>query len=131
MLIVLSIFMILATLSLNLYPKYIQKMEMTRFVKQFEEDLYYAQAYAISHEVNISIYLNNNYYMISSNVRGVLLQREIPKNISFQRGTIQSKVMFNSAGAPITSGIFDIQSEKEKYKVTIYIGKGRIKIEKV
>ena len=39
MLIVLSIFMILATLSLNLYPKYIQKMEMTRFVKQFEEDL--------------------------------------------------------------------------------------------
>ena len=69
--------------------------------------------------------------MISSNVRGVLLQREIPKNISFQRGTIQSKVMFNSAGAPITSGIFDIQSEKEKYKVTIYIGKGRIKIEKV
>ena len=69
--------------------------------------------------------------MISSNVRGVILQRENPKNITFQRGTIDSKVMFNNAGAPITSGIVYIQSEKEKYKVTIYIGKGRIKIEKV
>ena len=114
-----------------MYPKYIQKMETTRFVKQFEEDLYYAQAYAISHEMNISIYLNNNYYVISSNLRGVILQRENPKNIIFQRGTMDAKVIFNSAGAPITSGIFYIQSEKEKYKVTIYIGKGRIKIEKV
>ena len=124
MLIVLSIFMILVSLSLNLYPKYIQKMETTRFVKQFEEDLYYAQAYAISHEMNIYIYLNTNYYVIQSNLRGVILRRENPKNTIFQRGTINSKVIFNNEGAPITSGTFDIQSEKEKYKVTIYIGKG-------
>ena len=50
----------------------LQRMEMTRFVKQFEEDLYYAQAYAMSHEVNISVYLKEKDYTISSNLHGVL-----------------------------------------------------------
>lgn len=123
--------MVLATLSLNLYPKYEQKMELTRFVRQFEEDLYYAQAYAISHEMNISVYLNNYNYTISSNVNGVILQRMNPKNTTFKNGTNGLKIYFNDAGSPITSGFVYIQSEQEKYKVTIYIGKGRIKIEKV
>ena len=79
--------MVLASLSLNLYPKYVQKMEMTRFVRQFEEDLYYAQAYAISHEMNISVYLNDNNYTISSNLKGVILQRANPQNTTFEKGT--------------------------------------------
>lgn len=123
--------MVLASLSLNLYPKYIQKMETVRFVKQFEEDLYYAQAYAISHEMAISLYLNDNNYMISSNLKGVILQRSNPQNTTFEKGTIGLKIIFNNAGSPLTSGVVYIQSEQERYKVTIYIGKGRIKIEKV
>ena len=58
-LIVLTIFMLLVSLSLNLYPKYMERMEMKRFVNQFEEDLYYTQAYAISHERSMSVYLNH------------------------------------------------------------------------
>lgn len=123
--------MLLASLSLNLYPKYVQKMETTRFVKQFEEDLYYAQSYAISHEMNISVYLNNYNYTIISNLNGVILQRVNPKNTTFQKGTLGLKIFFNDAGSPITSGVVYIQSEQERYKVTIYIGKGRMKIEKV
>ena len=130
-LIVLSIFMLLASLSLHLYPKYIQKMETTRFVKQFEEDLYYAQAYAISHEMNVSVYLNASNYTISSNLKGVILQRENPKNTTFKQGTIGLKIFFNNTGAPITSGVVYIETEQDRYKVTIYIGKGRIKIEKI
>ena len=123
--------MVLASLSLNLYPRYIQKMEMTRFVRQFEEDLYYAQAYAISHEITISVYLNDNNYTISSNLKGAILQRANPKNTTFEKGTTGLRIIFNNAGSPLTSGVIYIQSEQEKYKVTIYIGKGRIKIEKV
>ena len=131
MLIVLSIFMVLASLSLNLYPKYVQKMETTRFVRQFEEDLYYAQSYAISHEMNISVNLNNYNYTISSNLNGVILQRMNPPNTTFKKGTNGLKIFFNDAGSPITSGVVYIQTDQERYKVTIYIGKGRIKIEKV
>lgn len=106
-------------------------MEMTRFVKQFEEDLFYAQAYAISHEVNTSVYLNKNNYTMSSNLNGIILQRLNPSNTFFENGTISLKIVFNNAGSPVTSGVVYIQSELERYKVTIYIGKGRIKIEKV
>lgn len=123
--------MMLASLSLNLYPKYIQRMETTRFVKQFEEDLYYAQAYAMSHELNIYVYLKETGYAITSNVQGVLLQRTNPENITFAEGTNGWKILFRNTGAPITSGVWYIQAEQERYKVTIYIGKGRIKIEKV
>lgn len=130
-LIVLSIFLMLASLSLNLYPKYVQRMEMTRFVKQFEEDLYYAQAYAMSHEVNIAVYLKEKDYIILSNVHGVLLQRTNPENITFAEGTNGWKIFFRNTGAPITSGVWYIQTDQERYKVTIYIGKGRIKVEKV
>jgi competence protein ComGD len=123
--------MLLVSLSLNLYPTYIKKMEMKRFVKQFEEDLYYTQVYAISHERPISVYIKDGYYTITSNMDGRILQRVNPNNIRFVNSTLGFKIIFNHVGSPITSGSLYISSEQEKYKVTIYLGKGRIKIEKV
>lgn len=130
-LIVLSIFILIVSLSLNLYPKYIEKMELTRFVQQFEEDLYYTQQYAISHELPMYVYLNDHHYNISSSVGGILLQRANPKDITFFKGTLGFKIIFNDEGSPVTSGVVYIQGKQEKFKITIYLGKGRMKIEKV
>ena len=130
-LIVLSIFILLATLSLNLYPKYIVKMEEKQFIKQFEDDLYFTQAYAISHERHISMYVNEEYYSIYSVAEGYVLQRKVPKNITFLKGTMDLNITFNSGGKAVSSGVFYIQTKQEKYKITVYIGKGRFKIEKV
>lgn len=108
-----------------------ERMEMKRFVNQFEEDLYYTQAYAISHERSMSVYLNDGQYTITSNMDGRILQRVNPDNIWFVNSTLGFKIIFNHLGSPITSGSLYISSEQEKYKVTIYLGKGRIKVEKV
>jgi competence protein ComGD len=130
-LVVLSIFLLLVTLSLNLYPKYIEKMETKQFVKQFEQDLYYTQAYAISHERQISMYINKRNYSIYSIAEGYVLQRTIPEQITFKKVTMDLSITFNSAGTALSSGVIYIQTEQEKYKITVYVGKGRIKIEKV
>src|SRR6476620_9871565 len=130
-LIVLTIFMLLVSLSLNLYPKYIEKMEMKQFIQQFEEDLYYTQQYAMSHEIPMLVFLTDHSYNISSSMEGVLIQHVNPKNITFLKETLGFKINFNNEGSPFTSGVVYIQSKQERYKVTIYIGKGRIKIEKV
>ena len=47
------------------------------------------------------------------------------------RGTLDLKVTFNRMGTAIASGVIYIQSEQQKYKVTVYIGKGKFRIEKV
>jgi competence protein ComGD len=75
--------------------------------------------------------MNDQNYSIYSTEVGYVLQRPIPKNTTFKKGTLGLKITFNSAGTAIASGVIYIQSEQEKYKITIYIGKGRFKIEKV
>lgn len=130
-LLVLSIFMLVVTLSLNLYPTYIKKMETRQFIKQFEADVYYIQAYAMSHERSMSILMYKETYLVYVDGTKQLLQRTIPRDIQFKKGTMDLKVMFTSRGTAVTSGVFYIQTEQERYKVSVSVGKGRLKIEEV
>lgn len=106
-------------------------MELKHFVSQFEEDLYFTQAYAMSHERYTSLYMNDQNYSVYTLSDQNILQRTVPKNIAFARGTLDLRITFNRMGTAIKSGVIYIQSDQEKYKVTVYIGKGRFKIEKV
>ncbi|RID89410.1 prepilin-type N-terminal cleavage/methylation domain-containing protein [Peribacillus asahii] len=130
-LMVLSIFLLIVSLSINLYPPYIERMEIKQFVKQFGDDLFYAQQYAISHEQQTTVYMYSDNYKVSSSSGDYTLQRTLPAHVTFKNRTLGERIAFNSVGTAITSGIMHVQSKHETYKLTVYIGKGRFKFEKV
>jgi competence protein ComGD len=130
-LLVLSTFLLIVTLSVQLLPTSIEKMKVKQFVKQIEGDLYYAQAYAMSHESSIFIYLHNEYYEMYSVKEGTIFKKTVPSIIQFKDGTLGLNIAFRSTGTAIASGVAYIHSEQERYKLTVYVGTGRFKLEKM
>lgn len=131
-LIVLVIFILLSALGLNLYPSFIKGMQNNMFLNQLNEDIFYAQQYAISHESLIYFYVDNEkgVYTIYSYKEEVILEREIPKDIQFIKGTLGAAFYFNQYGNASKAGTMTIDTTKGKYKLIVNIGKGRFRIEK-
>jgi competence protein ComGD len=136
-LVVLSVFIMLATLSVGLYPGFVKKMEVRQYLKRFTDDLYYAQEYSISHDQYSLLVVmqvpedNKSYYQISSLDGKILVKRPIPSGVNFERGTLQLKNFITNKGSFTSSGTWYINDLKDSYRVTFNIGKGRFRIEKV
>ncbi|MDM5211714.1 competence type IV pilus minor pilin ComGD [Peribacillus sp. RS7] len=132
-LIVLVIFVLLISISPNLYPSFTKGMENRLFISRFHEDLFHAQQYAISHESLIYLQIDNNkkVYTILSYKEGIVLERSIPKDIQFLNGTLGFSFHFNQFGNASKAGTMIIDTSKGQYKLVLNIGKGRFRIEKL
>ena len=132
-LIVLVIFILLLSITPNLYPSFNRGMEERLFLSQFHEDLFYAQQYAISHEGLIYLHIDdvNKIYTVSSYKEGKILERSIPADIHFLSGTLGFSFYFNQNGNVSKAGTLMIETSKGKYKLVLNIGKGRFRIEKL
>ncbi|PJN89889.1 competence type IV pilus minor pilin ComGD [Bacillus sp. mrc49] len=132
-LIVLVIFILLLSITPNLYPSFNKGMEERLFLSQFHEDLFYAQQYAISHEGLIYLHIDdvNKIYTVSSYKEGKILERSIPEDIHFSSGTLGFSFYFNQNGNVSKAGTLMIETSKGKYKLVLNIGKGRFRIEKL
>ncbi|AOH55689.1 hypothetical protein ABE28_015115 [Peribacillus muralis] len=132
-LIVLTIFVLLLSITPNLYPRFHKGMEERMFLSQFHEDLFYAQQYAISHESLIYLHINNGnkIYIISSYKEGRILERSIPADVHFLSSTLGHSFHFNQNGNVSKAGTMRIDTPKGKYKLVLNIGKGRFRIEKL
>ncbi|KWW20372.1 MULTISPECIES: competence type IV pilus minor pilin ComGD [Peribacillus] len=132
-LIVLVIFILLLSITPNLYPSFNRGMEERLFLSQFHEDLFYAQQYAISHEGLIYLHIDdvNKIYTVSSYKEGKILERSIPADIHFSSGTLGFSFYFNQNGNVSKAGTLMIETSKGKYKLVLNIGKGRFRIEKL
>ncbi|MGE7601241.1 competence type IV pilus minor pilin ComGD [Peribacillus sp. NPDC097675] len=131
-LIVLVVFLLLSALGLNLYPNFFKGMENKMFLNQLNEDIFYAQQYAISHESLIYFYMDNErgVYTIYSYKEEGILERTIPKDIRFLKGTLGAAFYFNQYGNASKAGTMTIDTTNGKYKLVVNIGKGRFRIEK-
>lgn len=131
-LIVLVVFLLLSSLGLNLYPSFFKGMENKMFLNQLNEDIFYAQQYAISHESLIYFYVDNerDVYTIYSYKEQGIVERAIPKDIQFSQGTLGAAFNFNQYGNASKSGTMMIDTTKGRYKLVVNIGKGRFRIEK-
>ncbi|MFJ7746161.1 competence type IV pilus minor pilin ComGD [Peribacillus sp. NPDC097295] len=131
-LIVLVVFLLLSALGLNLYPSFFKGMENKMFLNQLNEDIFYAQQYAISHESLIYFYVDDErgVYTIYSYKEEGILERSIPKDIQFLKGTLGAAFYFNQYGNVSKSGTMTIDTTNGKYKLVVNIGKGRFRIEK-
>ena len=130
-LIVLVVFILISTLGLNLYPSFSKGMQNKMFLNQLNEDIFYGQQYAISHESLIYFYVDNEKerYTIYSYKEEVIVERKIPPGIQFLKGTLGASFYFNQYGNASKAGTMTIDTSKGRYKLVVNIGKGRFRIE--
>ncbi len=133
-LVVLSIVSIMSfVLIANLVPIHQAKIIET-FFDQFEKDMMYAQQYALLNEETIYILFRGNRYQYTieqSNLAGSLIVRNYHQGIKIEGGTMKNRVTFRANGAIQTSGSLLITYNNRTYKVTFYLGKGRLNIEEL
>lgn len=127
-LVVLSIFMILSSITVfSLKPQY-STIEDEAFLTQLQADLYYAQTYAISKQMDVTvIFFQNQYYYYIYTVSGQppVVERHYSKNYYLNEGSIPLSFKILKDGNVNKFGSFFIRAPKKTYKMTILIGRGR------
>lgn len=127
-LLVLSVFMILSSITaFPLKPQY-EKAEIESFLVQFQADLYYAQQYAISHQIEttVNIQADQHYYYIRARFdQPLLVRRNYSKNIDVFQQSLPLFFKFMPDGNINKFGSLGINCGNKTYRMTFLIGKGR------
>ncbi|MDQ0231965.1 competence protein ComGD [Metabacillus malikii] len=117
----------------NLVPVY-EKKKIETFFEQFEKDIQYAQAYALINKKTVTILFrgNHNQYRVEqSSLNTPILVRDYDDNIKVEGGTLNNRVSYNRNGAVNSSGTLYVTYNDSKYKIIFYLGKGRVKVDKM
>ncbi|WP_062355902.1 competence type IV pilus minor pilin ComGD [Bacillus kwashiorkori] len=128
-LLALTIFLMLVSFLPPLYTSLSDKIETKIFLQQLEEDLYYAQQYAMVNRTPVyyQVYKSMNEYRIWPFGQDVMIRRKIPANITVDGGTVLSNY-FKSNGNVPSFGTIHFQKGKKLYVLTLHIGRGRFVI---
>jgi competence protein ComGD len=127
-LVVLSIFMILSSVTvISLQPQH-SMLDDEAFLTQLKADLYFAQAYAISHQQEVSVVFfpsSHSYSLLLRSGQEHLLDRTYSSEIELIEGTVTLYFKYLHDGTVNKFGTFLIISRDKTYVMTILIGKGR------
>ncbi|MBS4191275.1 type II secretion system protein [Bacillus sp. FJAT-49705] len=131
---VLSVFLIIASISAFLIKPQFGSVEKQQFLTQLKSDLLYAQQYAISHHTEVIVHFPSGhaaYYIHEKVSSQYLIERKIPERIKIQPGSMKLFFQFQADGNINRFGSFWINfDDKESYKFTFLIGKGRFYVQK-
>lgn len=131
LIIVISILGIILLIAIPSYHSISQANEIEQFFEQLQEDLYYTQMTAISRGKPIMLlFVTSSQYQIRISNQAIL-KREFPSDISVEKGTLETKIEFNSNGNIRKPGTIFIKTPKGKYKLTFQLGKGRFEVAKL
>ncbi len=119
-------------LVMNLNPIYHKKVIDT-FLNQLEKDLLYAQQYALVNESTVYVVFSESEkkYRVANGIGDNLLSRNYHQHIIFESATLENRVIYNRQGSIQKSGTMFINYHSDKYRLVIYLGKGRFTIEKL
>lgn len=129
-LIVLSVFLLLASISiLPIKPQH-DLIEKKTFISQLEGDLLYGQQYAISHHRDVTVYfmMKQHYYYLyemTDSKTVMVVERHYSKSISLVPGSLGYTFRFLPDGNVNKFGTLLIDIGEKRYRLTILIGKGR------
>jgi competence protein ComGD len=128
MLVVLSGFLILSSVTLILLKPHFNILDKQQFFTQLKSDLFFAQQYAISHqrEVTVTIISEQHFYYIRDRVTGpIIVNRDYSEKIKVMEASIPLNFQFLPDGNVSRFGSFLVRMEDKTYRVTLLIGKGR------
>lgn len=130
--IVLSIFIIIATITAFQIKPQAHAVDKHFFLSQLSSDLYYAQLYAIANQTDVTVNFSpaeHEYYFYEKPGKGFLLERKYADNIEIYGGSLNLNFRFLPDGNINKFGSFFIRIDGVRYKITFLIGKGRFYIE--
>lgn len=129
MLVVLSSFFMLSSITIFLFVPQNGYLEKTLFFSQLKSDLLFGQQYAISHQEKIIVHImpEKNYYYIRSNEYGdsYLIRRYYSPDIEIVKGTMSLYFQYMPNGNIDSFGSIYIKIGARTYKLMVLIGKGR------
>lgn len=131
-----SIFLVIASVStVLLRPQYLQ-VEREHFVTNLSADLLYSQQYAISQQKHLVVFIlpkENRYFVKEKLSSKFIVERTIPKGIKVERGTLGALTIdfeFEPDGGVNRFGTIYFTVGKQRYKITLQIGMGRLYVVK-
>ena len=133
---VFSIFLVIASVStISIRPQYL-KSEKEHFLSNLRADLLYSQQYAISQQKHLVVFIlpNENRYFVKEKLSSkFIVERPIPKGITVEKGTLGVSSIdfeFEPDGGVNRFGTIYFTIGKERYKITLQIGVGRLYVVK-
>lgn len=134
--IVLSIFLLMASLSVFLLKPHYLFFEKERFISIFKADILFSQQYAIAQQKRLIVYIPSNdqhFYVKEKGSDQFIIDREIPASIKIEQGSLGNRsINFEILpdGGTSNFGTLFFTVGKERYKVTFQIGAGRFYVVK-
>ena len=127
-LLVLAVFMIVSSITaFTVKPQY-EKAETDSFLTQFQTDLYYAQQYAMAHQIEttVNIQADQHYYYIRTRFdQPLLVRRTYSNHIKVIPLSQPLFFKFTPDGNINKFGTLAIEAGSKAYRMTFLIGKGR------
>ncbi|WP_445490473.1 competence type IV pilus minor pilin ComGD [Niallia sp. 03133] len=124
----LSVFMILVSISFLLFnPQHVIVKEKN-FFTTLQSDLFYAQSYALSHQMKLSVYFypKEKHYSIRGDMEtGLIVDRYYDKNVIINDDLKPISFFIVANGNVTKFATYYISIEKKKYTFTVQIGEGR------
>lgn len=127
-LVVFSVFLIISSITaFSLKPLYDANVS-EQFLTQFQADFLYSQQYAVSHQQDVTVYIQNDqhyYYMRTNFNQPMIVSRYYTNSVNITSLTLPLTFKFTPSGSVSKFGSLLIQSGSKKYIMTVLIGKGR------
>ena len=128
MLLVLLLVSTITSVSILQLEPLVDSKKIDHFFDQFENDILFAQQYAISHSESIKVifYEGQPTYRIILNGFGEpLLERTYDKRFNINPTTLNSSVVFRGSGNIKNPGTMLVTYKERTFKVVFLLGKGR------
>lgn len=133
---VLSIVLVIASVTtISIRPQYLNS-EKEHFLSNLRADLLYSQQYAISQQKHLVVFIlpkENRYFVIEKLSNKFIVERSIPEGIKVEKsslGVINIDFEFGPDGGVNRFGTIYFMIGKERYKITLQIGVGRLYVVK-
>lgn len=131
MLIVMSVIMIISIFSFHSFQTYNDQKKLDSFMKQLEEDLFFAQMMALANQKNAKVIFFEDTYIINYYENNSKKRIELTKyysegvKIDIFTSAMNREVIFLSNGNVQEFGRFRVKYKNLKYFVIFQLGRGR------
>ncbi|MCM3566624.1 competence type IV pilus minor pilin ComGD [Neobacillus mesonae] len=127
-LIVLSIFVVLASVTIFSLKPENNLLEDEAFLTQLQADLFYAQNYALSHQHEVLVVFSPSQYKYNFSERTAIqpfFERKYSKKYYITEGSLLLTIKFMPNGNLNGFGTIFIRTKTKTYRLTFLIGRGR------
>ncbi|MCY7917656.1 competence type IV pilus minor pilin ComGD [Bacillus vallismortis] len=126
-LLVLSLASILLIAVFSAFPPVYGNTAVRQAAWQLKSDILLAQQTAMSSHQRTKILFHRKEYQLVTDE--TVIQRSYPPGLSIELLTLKDRLEFNEKGHPNTSGKLRVK-EHAAYDITVYLGSGRVNVER-